>query len=70
MQQTSSKRQKHLDQLVDFLSLATTELVWLNQKEETEISRDWSARTLRVKDIEEYYEVKLFAQCNFFTHLH
>lgn len=43
--------------MVDFLTLATAELLWLNQREETEISRDWSARTLRIKDIEEYYEV-------------
>ncbi|KAJ8305394.1 hypothetical protein KUTeg_015939 [Tegillarca granosa] len=40
---TSSRRLKCLESLLDFIQLATQELIWLNQKEENEISRDWSS---------------------------
>lgn len=36
-----------------------TELAWLNEKEEVEISRDWSSKLLNLIEIQTYYEVSL-----------
>ena len=33
---------------------ATEELLWMSQKEETEVSRDWSDNDIELKEIEEY----------------
>ncbi|XP_018398747.1 PREDICTED: plectin-like [Cyphomyrmex costatus] len=52
----SSKRLSDLDTLHDFIQSATGELVWLNAKEETEVTRDWSDKNLNVQSIEQYYE--------------
>ncbi|XP_026824495.1 microtubule-actin cross-linking factor 1 isoform X34 [Ooceraea biroi] len=52
----SNKRLSDLDTLHDFIQSATGELVWLNAKEETEITRDWSDKNLNVQSIEHYYE--------------
>uniref|UniRef100_A0A8D2JA93 Microtubule actin crosslinking factor 1 n=1 Tax=Varanus komodoensis TaxID=61221 RepID=A0A8D2JA93_VARKO len=40
--ETSSFRLRHLQSLYDFVSRATTELIWLNEKEEEELAYDWS----------------------------
>ncbi|NWR56012.1 PLEC protein, partial [Bucorvus abyssinicus] len=41
--QTSSKsRLRHLESLHSFVSAATKELMWLNEKEEEEVTFDWS----------------------------
>ena len=61
LQQTSSRRLHHLEQLVDFMKAATKELLWLSEREEAEVSRDWSARNLNMADVQEYYEVELFS---------
>ncbi|XP_045033710.1 dystonin isoform X35 [Daphnia magna] len=53
---TSKKRLSDLEMLQDFIQSATTELIWLNEKEEIEISRDWSSKSLNVTEIERYYE--------------
>ena len=53
----SNKRLADLETLLDFIQSATTELIWLNEKEEMEISRDWSSKSLNVTEIERYYEV-------------
>ncbi|XP_023287984.1 dystonin isoform X25 [Orussus abietinus] len=53
---TSSKRLSDLDTLHDFIQSATSELLWLNAKEETEVTRDWSEKNLNVQSIEQYYE--------------
>ncbi|XP_059350790.1 microtubule-actin cross-linking factor 1, isoforms 1/2/3/4/5-like isoform X2 [Daphnia carinata] len=53
---TSKKRLADLEMLQDFIQSATTELIWLNEKEEIEISRDWSSKSLNVTEIERYYE--------------
>uniref|UniRef100_A0ABD2XTK8 Calponin-homology (CH) domain-containing protein n=1 Tax=Trichogramma kaykai TaxID=54128 RepID=A0ABD2XTK8_9HYME len=53
----SKKRMADLELLDDFIQAATNELVWLNNKEETEITRDWSDKSLDVDAIEKYYEV-------------
>lgn len=57
---TSKKRLSDLEMLQDFIQSATTELIWLNEKEEIEISRDWSSKSLNVAEIERYYEVSIF----------
>ena len=58
LQQTSSRRLRHLEQLVDFLEAATRELLWLGEREETEVNRDWSSRALNMQDIRQHYEVR------------
>ena len=49
---------KHVTSLCNFLSLATEELVWLNEKEQREVERDWSARELNVSNVQDYYRVR------------
>ncbi|XP_021923220.1 dystonin isoform X2 [Zootermopsis nevadensis] len=53
---TSNKRLSDLETLQDFLQSATNELIWLNEKEEVELSRDWSDKNLNIPAIEQYYE--------------
>lgn len=53
----SNKRLSDLDTLHDFIQSATGELVWLSSKEETEVTRDWSDKSLNLQSIEQYYEV-------------
>lgn len=53
----SNKRAADLETLHDFIQSATGELVWLNTKEETEVTRDWSDKNLNISSIEHYYEV-------------
>lgn len=55
----SNKRLSDLETLQDFLQSATNELVWLNEKEDTEVSRDWSDKNLNLSAIHHYYEVNL-----------
>ncbi|GBM10355.1 Dystonin, partial [Araneus ventricosus] len=50
----STKRVSDLDTLLDFIQSATSELIWMNEKEEIEVSRDWSSKTLNISEIEEY----------------
>ncbi|XP_077788014.1 microtubule-actin cross-linking factor 1 isoform X29 [Podarcis muralis] len=42
LMETSSFRLHHLQSLYGFVSRATTELIWLNEKEEEELAYDWS----------------------------
>ncbi|NWI83340.1 MACF1 factor, partial [Dryoscopus gambensis] len=42
LMETSSFRLRHLQSLHGFVSRATTELIWLNEKEEEELAYDWS----------------------------
>jgi hypothetical protein len=56
---TSNKRLSDLETLQDFLQSATNELIWLNEKEEVEVSRDWSDKNLNIPAIEQYYEVRM-----------
>ncbi|XP_074102800.1 dystonin-like protein short stop isoform X19 [Cotesia typhae] len=53
---TSNKRMSDLDTLHDFIQSATGELVWLNAKEDIEVTRDWSDKNLNVQSIVQYYE--------------
>lgn len=52
----SNERMAGLESLHDFVQLATEELIWLNDKEETEVTRDWSDKNLDTNAIERYYE--------------
>ena len=54
---TSTKRLSDLDSLLHFLSQASAELQWLNEREQTEISRDWADKNLDLPSIHRYYEV-------------
>ena len=54
---SSKKRQSDLETLMDFVQSATNELIWLSEKEEKEITRDWSSKSLNLVEVEQYYEV-------------
>lgn len=49
-----------LETLLDFIQSATKELQWLNEKEEEEITRDWSDTKMNVNSIEKHFEVRYF----------
>lgn len=53
----STSRMTDLETLLDFIQSATNELHWLNEKEEKEVSRDWSDTNLNLQGVEKYYEV-------------
>ncbi|XP_021709227.1 microtubule-actin cross-linking factor 1, isoforms 1/2/3/5 isoform X32 [Aedes aegypti] len=53
---TSTKRLSDLDALADFLSAATSELSWLNDREQIEVSRDWADKNLDLSAVHRYYE--------------
>jgi len=68
----SNKRLSDLETLQDFLQSATNQLMWLNEKEEIELNRDWSEKDLNIPSIRQYYEVMLiifFVLINYFIHL-
>nr|XP_061794508.1 dystonin-like [Nerophis lumbriciformis] len=51
----SKERQSHLQSLHDFVSQATSELIWLNEKEEEEVAFDWSDRNSNVSKKRDYH---------------
>uniref|UniRef100_A0A8C2CA83 Plectin b n=1 Tax=Cyprinus carpio TaxID=7962 RepID=A0A8C2CA83_CYPCA len=51
----SKFRLRNLDQLYNFVSAATKELMWLNDKEEEEINYDWSERNTNMAAKKENY---------------
>ncbi|NWW00173.1 DYST protein, partial [Machaerirhynchus nigripectus] len=52
---TSRNQERHLDTLHNFVSRATRELIWLNEKEEEEVAYDWSERNPNVTRKKEYH---------------
>nr|XP_022902342.1 plectin-like isoform X1 [Onthophagus taurus]XP_022902343.1 plectin-like isoform X1 [Onthophagus taurus]XP_022902344.1 plectin-like isoform X1 [Onthophagus taurus]XP_022902345.1 plectin-like isoform X1 [Onthophagus taurus]XP_022902346.1 plectin-like isoform X1 [Onthophagus taurus] len=52
----SNNRMSDLDSLLDFIQSATNELHWLNEKEEVEVTRDWSETNMNLQTVEKYYE--------------
>lgn len=42
---------------MEFLQAATQELIWLSEREEAEVTRDWSSSRLSVPVVEEFYKV-------------
>ena len=53
-------RINHLKNLVTFMSEATKELIWMNQREEPEVSRDWSSHDLNIEELQAHGEVECF----------
>ena len=58
LQTTSVDRLKNLKSLVEIMSEATKELIWMNQREEPEVSRDWARTDLDLVDLKLYGEVR------------
>ncbi|XP_063169537.1 dystonin [Candoia aspera] len=52
---TSRNQERHLDTLHNFVSRATRELIWLNEKEEEEVAHDWSERNTNIARKKEYH---------------
>ncbi|XP_054886086.1 dystonin isoform X4 [Poeciliopsis prolifica] len=52
---SSRDRQSHLESLHDFVSQATQELIWLNEKEEEEVAFDWSDRNSNISQKRDYH---------------
>ncbi|XP_009472658.1 PREDICTED: dystonin-like isoform X1 [Nipponia nippon] len=52
---TSRNQERHLDTLHSFVSRATRELIWLNEKEEEEVAYDWSERNPNITRKKEYH---------------
>ncbi|XP_036402094.1 LOW QUALITY PROTEIN: dystonin [Megalops cyprinoides] len=52
---SSRNRQKHLESLHDFVSRATHELIWLNEKEEEEVAFEWSDRNTNISKKRDYH---------------
>eukprot|EP00061_Rhincodon_typus_P018007 g46983.t1 len=48
-------RASHLDDLQTFVTRATNELIWLNEKEEEEVAYDWSDRNSSMLRKKEYH---------------
>ncbi|XP_028279618.1 dystonin isoform X9 [Parambassis ranga] len=51
----SRDRQSYLESLHDFVSQATQELIWLNEKEEEEVAFDWSDRNSNISKKRDYH---------------
>lgn len=57
VQETSSFRLRHLQSLHGFVSRATAELIWLNEKEEEELAYDWSDNNPNIAAKKNYFLV-------------
>ena len=57
LQKSSVNRINYLKSLVEFMSEATKELIWMNQREEPEVSRDWSITDHDIEDLQAHGEV-------------
>ncbi|XP_064028762.1 microtubule-actin cross-linking factor 1 isoform X9 [Pogoniulus pusillus] len=55
LMETSSFRLRHLQSLHGFVSRATAELIWLNEKEEEELAYDWSDNNPNVAAKRNYF---------------
>lgn len=58
MQNASKGRLRYLVELHTFVSAATKELMWLNEKEEEEVNYDWSERNPNMISKKESYSVE------------
>ncbi|XP_058933085.1 dystonin isoform X42 [Kogia breviceps] len=52
---TSRNQEQHLDTLHNFVTRATNELIWLNEKEEEEVAYDWSERNTNIARKKDYH---------------
>lgn len=57
LQNSSKSRLRNLDSLHAFVSAATKELMWLNDKEEEEVNYDWSDRNTNMAAKKDNYSV-------------
>ncbi|XP_026964809.1 microtubule-actin cross-linking factor 1 isoform X4 [Sagmatias obliquidens] len=55
LKETSSFRMRHLQSLHKFVSRATAELIWLNEKEEEELAYDWSDNNPSISAKKNYF---------------
>ncbi|XP_049734789.1 microtubule-actin cross-linking factor 1 isoform X2 [Elephas maximus indicus] len=55
LKETSSFRMRHLQSLHKFVSRATAELIWLNEKEEEELAYDWSDNNPNISAKRNYF---------------
>ncbi|XP_017721115.1 PREDICTED: microtubule-actin cross-linking factor 1, isoforms 1/2/3/5-like [Rhinopithecus bieti] len=55
LKETSSFRMRHLQSLHKFVSRATAELIWLNEKEEEELAYDWSDNNSSISAKRNYF---------------
>lgn len=53
---------RHLQSLHKFVSRATAELIWLNEKEEEELAYDWSDNNPNISAKRNYFSVSLVQQ--------
>jgi hypothetical protein len=56
LENTSQLRLRSLESLLSFMERAVQELAWLGEKEEMEVSRDWSSQNLQINELEDHYE--------------
>lgn len=66
-QNSSKSRLRNLDQLHAYVTAATKELMWLNDKEEEEVNFDWSDRNSNMAAKKENYSVSLNNNFSFST---
>ncbi len=57
LQNSSKSRLRNLESLHTFVSAATKELMWLNDKEEEEVNFDWSDRNTNMTAKKDNYSV-------------
>ncbi|KAM4795882.1 microtubule-actin cross-linking factor 1 [Rhinophrynus dorsalis] len=55
LRETSSSRLRNLQSLHDFVSRATAQIIWLNEKEEEELAYDWSDGNPNMSAKKEYF---------------
>ncbi|ETE68158.1 Microtubule-actin cross-linking factor 1, partial [Ophiophagus hannah] len=64
-EETSSFRLHHLQSLYEFVSQATAELIWLNEKEEEELAYDWSENNPNLTMKKNYFSMSSHARLVF-----
>ncbi|XP_022102247.1 plectin-like [Acanthaster planci] len=50
------KRVRDLEILLEFVQMATKEMMWMNQLEDEHANRDWSAKNLNIAELEKHYK--------------
>ncbi|XP_040192935.1 microtubule-actin cross-linking factor 1 isoform X12 [Rana temporaria] len=55
LRETSNSRLRHLESLYEFVSRATAQIIWLNEKEEEELAYDWSDGNSNMEAKKEYF---------------
>ncbi|XP_075460611.1 microtubule-actin cross-linking factor 1 isoform X5 [Ascaphus truei] len=55
LRETSISRLRHLQSLHSFVSRATAQIIWLNEKEEEELAYDWSDGNPNMVDKKDYF---------------